>query len=299
LNLVHGRGWARAVICCLALALASSTAAQPPALVLMGAGDIADCRSDRAEATARLLDKIAGTVFTAGDNAYGSGSAKEFAECYHPTWGRHRDRTRPSVGNHDYETDHAAPYFKYFGANAGPANRGYYSYKLGAWHILSLNSNTNGRFWGAAQEQWLIQELAATKSDCRLAYWHHPLFSSSTTHGNQLHVRRLFKILQTHGTDIVIAGHDHVYERFALQDAEGRADPHGIRQFIVGTGGEKLYQFGPARPNSEVRNGTDHGVLKLTLHSQGYDWEFVPVAGGKFHDRGSGKCSAPLATMRR
>ncbi|HET9915931.1 MAG TPA: metallophosphoesterase [Candidatus Binatia bacterium] len=174
--------------------------------------------------------------------------------------------------------------------------RGYYSYKLGAWHILSLNSNTNGRFGGAAQERWLIQELAADKSDCRLAYWHHPLFSSGTVHGNQPHMRRLFKILHAHGADIVIAGHDHVFERFAPQDAEGRADPKGIRQFVVGTGGAKLYEFGPARLNSEARNGTDHGVLKLTLHPRGYDWEFVPVGGGKFRDSGSGRCLAPLSS---
>ncbi|HEX6768803.1 MAG TPA: hypothetical protein VF208_05575 [Candidatus Binatia bacterium] len=127
-------------------------------------------------------------------------------------------------------------------------------------------------------------------------YWHHPLFSSSTAHGDQPPMRRLFKILHAHGADIVIAGHDHVFERFAPQDAEGRADPKGIRQFVVGTGGAKLYEFGPARLNSEARNGTDHGVLKLTLHPRGYDWEFVPVGGGKFRDSGSGRCLAPLSS---
>ena len=270
-------------------ALANGQSTSP---ALVGAGDIANCVADQAEATAKLLDKIAGTVFTAGDNAYGSGTEQQFAKCYHPSWGRHRERTRPSSGNHDYETDQAASYFKYFGANAGPAGRGYYSYKLGAWHILSLNSNVNARFWGAAQEQWLIKELAATRADCTLAYWHHPLFSSSSTHGSQSHMRRLFKILHSHGAEIVIAGHDHVYERFAPQDSEGRADLKGIRQFVVGTGGAKFYDFGPLRANSEARNSADHGVLKLTLHAQSYDWEFVPVAGGKFRDSGSAKCSA-------
>jgi len=267
--------------------------AQSPSPVFVGAGDIAVCGSGQAETTAKLLDKIAGTVFTVGDNAYPSGTEQQFSRCYHQSWGRHRDRTRPSPGNHDYVTDQAAPYFRYFGANAGPSGRGYYSYKLGAWHILSLNSNTNARYWGAEQERWLIKELASHKAECRLAYWHHPLFSSGAPHGNQVHMRRLFKILQAYGTDVVLAGHDHIYERFAPQNAEGRADPKGIRQFVVGTGGEKLYDLGSARPNSQARNGADHGVLKLTLHSQGYDWEFVPVAGGKFRDSGSGKCSVP------
>jgi len=277
----------------------SPTNAQSPTVVLVGAGDIAGCHKDQAEATAKLLDKIDGTVFTAGDNAYGSGTEQQFSRCYHRSWGRHRERTRPAPGNHDYETDYAAPYYKYFGASAGPAGRGYYRYSLGVWQIYSLNSNTNARDWGAAQEQWLIKELAANQAACTLAYWHHPLFSSSTTHGNQAHMRRLFKILQIHGADVVIAGHDHVYERFAPQDADGRADPHGIRQFTVGTGGAKLYDFGPARPNSEARNAADHGVLKLRLHPQAYEWEFVPVAGGKFRDRGSAKCLAAHAPKGR
>ncbi len=264
---------------------------QTDSAVLVGAGDIAGCETDRAETTAKLLDKIPGTVFTAGDNAYGSGTEQQFAQCYQRSWGRHRERTRPAPGNHDYETDQATPYFKYFGANAGPFGRGYYRYKLGAWLILSLNSNTNARTWGGAQEQWLIQELAAHRSACTLAYWHHPLFSSSTTHGGQAQMQRINKILHAHGTDIVIAGHDHIYERFAPQDSEGRADSRGIRHFVVGTGGAKLYAIGPVRPNSEARNVTDHGVLKLTLHGASYDWQFVPVAGGKFSDRGSAKCS--------
>ena len=286
-------------ILCLAIVIVATpipASGQLTSAVLVGAGDIASCDTDRAEATAKLLDKIAGTVFTAGDHAYPSGTEQQFSRCYHRFWGRHRERTRPSPGNHDYDTDQAAPYFKYFGANAGPTGRGYYSYKLGAWHIFSLNSNTNAHYWGAAQEQWLVKELAASNSNCTLAYWHHPRFSSSTTHGNQVHMQRLFKILHAHGTDVVIAGHDHIYEKFAPQNAEGRADPRGIRQFVVGTGGEKLYGIGPARPNSEARNAVDHGVLKLTLHPQGYDWEFVPVAGGKFRDSGSDKCLAPLSS---
>jgi len=273
--------------------------ANPASPVLVGAGDIATCVGDRAEATAKLLDKIDGTVFTVGDHAYPNGTEQQFARCYDRTWGRHRERTRPSPGNHDYDTDRAAPYFEYFSASAGTLGRGYYSYKLGVWHIFSLNSNTVARYWGAAQEQWLIQELSASTSNCTLAYWHHPLFSSSTAHGNQPHMRRLFKILYAHGTDVVLAGHDHIYERFAPQNAEGRADPRGIRQFVVGTGGERLYGIGRPRPNSEARNAAEHGVLKLTLRPQGYDWEFIPVAGGKFRDSGSSKCLAQSSSKRR
>jgi len=267
--------------------------AQSSSTVLVGAGDIGVCGPAQAEATAKLLDEIDGTVFTAGDHAYGSGTAQQFTSCYHRSWARHRERTRPSPGHHDYDTRQAAPYFKYFCANAGPADRGYYSYALGAWHIISLNSNTNSRSWGAAQEQWLMKDLAADRSDCTLAYWHHPRFSSGSPHGNQLHMRRLFKLLHAHGTDVAIAAHDHIYERFAPPDAEKRADPKGIRQFVAGTGGAKLYDIGPIRLNSEARNAADHGVLKLTLQPQGYAWEFVPIAGGKFRDRGSGKCLAP------
>ena len=288
-----------AALALIVAALDGDLFASPDFSVLVGAGDIASCEPDRAEATAKLLDNIAGTVFTAGDNAYGSGADRQFTQCYERSWGRHRQRTRPAPGNHDYGTDQAAPYFKYFGANAGLAGHGYYSYKLGAWQIVSLNSNTNARYWGTAQEQWLIKDLAANRSDCTLAYWHHPRFSSGTTHGNQVHTRRLFKILHAHGADIVIAGHDHIYERFAPQDAEGRADPKGVRQFVAGTGGAKLYDIGPVRPNSEARNAADHGVLKLTLHPLSYDWQFVPVAGGKFRDRGSGQCSAQQSSKGR
>ncbi len=286
-----GHLWPLLLIAIVWIIRAAPAMGQSAPAVLVGAGDIASCEADQAEATAKLLDKIPGVVFTAGDNAYGSGTEQQFGQCYHRSWGRHRARTRPSPGNHDYETDQAVPYFKYFGANAGPFGRGYYSYQLGAWRILSLNSNPNARAWGAAQERWLMEELAAHRSACTLAYWHHPLFSSSAVHGSQAHMQRINKILHAQGTDIVIAGHDHIYERFAPQDSEGRADRQGIRHFVVGTGGVKLYKVGTVRANSEARNVTDHGVLKLTLHGRSYDWQFVPVAGGKFSDHGSGQCS--------
>lgn len=258
--------------------------------VLVGAGDIADCGSSGDDATAALLDAIAGTVFTAGDNAYGDGTASEFVECYDPTWGRHKARTRPSPGNHDYDTDGAAAYYAYFGTRAGPEGRGYYSYDLGDWHIISLNSNIDMHA-GSPEEQWLRADLSATTKRCVLAYWHHPRFSSSSAHGNQEQTQPLWQALYDHAAEIVIAGHDHTYERFAPQTPAGAADPdRGIRQFVVGTGGKDHYDFGPPLPNSEARDNTSYGVLKITLYPGSYSWAFIPAAGGAFRDSGSGTC---------
>lgn len=259
------------------------------AVVLVGAGDIAHCGSTGDEETAELLDAIPGTVFTAGDNAYPAGTATQFARCYDPSWGRHKARTRPSPGNHDYRTTAAAGYFEYFGAQAGPVGRGYYSYDLGDWHLISLNSNISMRA-GSAQEQWLRADLSATSQRCVLAYWHHARFSSSTGHGSQKQTQPLWEALHHHGAEIVIAGHDHVYERFAPQTPDGRADAdRGIRQFVVGTGGRGHYGFGTPLPNSEVRDNTSFGVLKLTLNRGSYTWTFVS-RGGSFTDSGSGTC---------
>jgi acid phosphatase type 7 len=283
----------------VALSYPSITSSQLTHPVLVGAGDIASCDGKQGEATARLLDRIPGTVFTAGDHAYPRGTALEFIECYGLAWGRHRSRTRPAPGNHDYESSQAAPYFSYFGVNAGPAGRGYYSYNLGAWHIISLNSNTNATSWGTAQEDWLRLDLATNPALCSLAYWHHPFFSSGSEHGNSPHLYRLFKILYQHGVDVAIAGHDHIYERFAPQDPGGKADPKGIRQFIAGTGGAPLYKIGTIKPNSEIRNTSTHGVLKLILNPTSYDWEFVPVAARGFSDRGTAGCSGSGPMPRR
>jgi Calcineurin-like phosphoesterase len=265
--------------------------AQPKTAVLVGAGDIGKCGSVQAEATAKLIDKIEGAVFTAGDNAYPKGRQADFLRCYDPTWGRHLKRTRPVPGNHDYHSPQADPYFAYFGANAGPAGRGYYSYDLGAWHIVALNSNREAKSWGAAQERWLDDDLTANPASCTLAYWHHPRFSSGNKHGNHPYMGNLFKILYDHGVELVISGHDHIYERFAPQNPAGKADPLGVRQFIAGTGGAGLYKIGTIKPNSEVRNTTAHGVLTLTLLAKSYAWEFIPIPGQTFRDRGTAQCS--------
>jgi hypothetical protein len=257
-----------------------------PDAVIAGAGDIGMCTA-AAEQTARLLDAFPGTIFAAGDLAYPSGTAANFQKCYEPTWGRHKGRTRPAPGNHDYETPQAAPYYAYFGENAGPQGRGYYSYREGAWLILSLNSNIPASD-GSAQAAWIRETLAANRTDCTLAYWHHPLFTSGPN-GNNAVMRDVWRILQDAGADAVISGHDHLYERFAPQDASGRADGDGLRQFTVGTGGAYLYEVRSLAPNSEVI-GRAHGVLKLTLKATSYEWQFVPAAGHSFGDTGAAQC---------
>ena len=264
----------------------------PPAsgsdAVLVGAGDIADCGSTGDEATAKLLDGIAGTVFTAGDNVYESGTASQFANCYKPSWGRHKGRTRPAAGNHDYNTAGATGYYNYFGAAAGDPSKGYYSYNLGAWHVIVLNSNVS-RGAGSPQETWLRADLAAHKTACTAAIWHHPLFSSGD-HGNNPSVKPLFKALYDYHADVVLNGHDHTYERFAPQDSNGVATAQGIREFVVGMGGRSHYGFGTPIANSEKRNSDTYGVIKLTLHPGSYDWKFIPEAGKSFADSGSQAC---------
>jgi hypothetical protein len=278
---------------CFAHGYAEAQSASEPA-VWVGAADIARCNRRESELTARLLDQMAGTVFTAGDHAYPHGGAWEFIECYGLTWGRHRARTRPAPGNHDYDAPGAAPYFKYFGDNAGPPGRGYYSYDIGSWHIVSLNSNRVAESWGAAQEKWLRADLQANRSRCVAAYWHHPRFSSGSKYGDHPHMDPLYRILYEHRVSVLIAGHDHHYERFVSQDPDGKADTRGVRQFVVGTGGGRLYSIGKIKPNSEARNAVAHGVIKLTLYPDRYDWEFVPVKGQSFRDRGTSKCNARL-----
>ena len=265
---------------------AAPTALGGPPAVFVGAGDIADCGRPGSELTAKLLDTIGGTVFTTGDNAYPN--ASNLRDCYGPTWGRHRGRTRPTPGNHEYESPSALPYFDYFGSNAGPAGQGYYSFNLGPWHVISLNSEAPART-GSTQERWLRNDLIANQTQCTLAYWHRPLFSSGP-HGVNPDMQDLWRTLYEFDTDVVLGGHDHLYERFAPQDPDGRSDPvRGIRQFVVGTGGAAAYVSRFARPNSEAQ-GTDMGVLALTLAAGSYRWEFVPVEGASYRDSGTASC---------
>ena len=264
--------------------------------VLVGAGDIASCEDlSGAEATAKLIDKIPGTVFAVGDLAYPDGSDEQFAKCYGPTWGRFKDRTRPAPGNHEYHSDGASGYVRYFGILAGDPKKAYYSYDLGRWHIIALNSECDEAGGCSAQSEqgkWLQEDLAKHRSGCTLAYFHKPLFSSGLKHGNDPEVKPFWEILYHGGADVIVNGHDHDYERFALQDPNGKVDSeHGIREFVVGTGGKNSHRtFGAIQPNSEVRQADTFGVLKLTLHAESYDWEFVPEAGKTFTDFGTGRC---------
>ncbi|HLF05056.1 MAG TPA: metallophosphoesterase [Dehalococcoidia bacterium] len=273
--------------------------------VLVGAGDISGCTWSEDEATAALLDTLfptgvgtaAGTVFTTGDNVYPRGTADQFSRCYAPAWGRHLERTRPAPGNHDYDTAGGKPYYDYFGEKAGPSGLGYYSYDLGNWHVISLNSNVDAGA-DSDQAQWLRNDLSGLNpAGCLLAYWHHPVFSSGDFHGNNPHMAGLVQVLYDAGVDVVLNGHEHIYERFGPQDPSGVADPgRGFRQFTVGTGGAPLTEIVAIKPNSEVRNTDTYGVLKLTLRPANYRWEFIPVPGQTFTDQGESDCNAAPAT---
>jgi calcineurin-like phosphoesterase family protein len=272
--------------------LAQSVAGEPEA-VLVGAGDIATCRGPASESiaakTAALIEKIPGTVFATGDLAYEYGSEKEFKECYDPTWGRFKDRTLPAPGNHEYLSANAAPYYAYWGRAAGEPGNGYYSVQLGNWRVISLNSNIDVGA-GSKQEQWLRNELKTYPARCTLAFWHHP-FTSSGSYGYNPNMRYIFQALYEAGIDVVINGHAHVYERLAPHDAQEQADPaRGIRVFVVGTGGGIPLGFDAVLPISEARQRDVFGVLKLTLRSDGYSWDFIPIEGQTFHDAGEGKC---------
>ena len=262
--------------------------------VLVGAGDIADCGRTQDSKTEALLAGIAGTVFAAGDLTYPNGTASEFANCYAPTWGLEKARTRPIVGNHEYNTSGAAPYYAYWGAAAGDPSKGYYSYDIGGWHAIVLNANCSkvgGCGAGSAQERWLSADLQSSSTQCTVAFWHQARFSStrSSPDGATL---ALWQDLYDYGADVVIGGHYHNYERFAPQTPTGLADPAtGIREFVVGTGGAALGGFkSTTMANSQVKDRSTYGVLKLTLHSSSYDWQFIPIAGQSFTDSGSGSC---------
>jgi hypothetical protein len=275
----------------LGLSCAAAPTTQTDDPVLVGAGDIATCSEQGDEITAEMLDEISGTVFTAGDNVYENGTAAEYQDCYEPSWGRHKARTRPTPGNHEYASPEATPYYDYFGENAGPAGKGYYSYDLGSWHVISLNSNVAADP-ASAQYQWLESDLTTNQSKCMMAIWHHPVFSSGD-HGNNPKMAEIWKLLDESGADLVLVGHDHNYERFAPQDYAGIADPNGLRQIVVGTGGRHLRPFVTVQPNSEVRDNNTLGLFKMTLHADSLDFEFIPEPGKTFSDSGTVKCDVP------
>jgi len=261
-----------------------------------GAGSSSSCHE---LATSELLLALhPDRVLTLGDNQYEDGALAKYRQSFDPSWGRLKSITEPSVGNHEYGTSGAAGYFGYFGPAAGDPAKGYYSYDLGAWHVVALNSNcgeVGGCGAGSPQEQWLRADLAAHAAECTLAYWHHPRFSSGSTHGSDTGMSAVWQALAEHRAELVLSGHEHNYERFAPQDADGALDPvGGVVQFVVGTGGKSHYRdLGTPLPNSLIRDDTTFGVLKLTLRPSAYDWQFVPDAtgsGGSFTDSGSAAC---------
>jgi len=272
---------------------------EPKPFVLVGAGDIAACSVlAGAEATAKLIEQTPGTVFAAGDLAYERGTAAEFRDCYGTTWGRFKDRTKPTLGNHEYNSESGAAYFAYWGAQAGTPDKSYYSFDLGNWHVIALNTNcvapgVGGCGIGSRQEKWLKQDLAEHANSCIVAFGHHALYSSGVFRSHAVHpeLRDLWRDLYEAHADLVLAGHEHSYERFAAQDPDGNADgKHGIREIVVGTGGRSHDPLGTALPNSEVRNFDTYGVLKLTLWPDRYQWEFIPVNADGFRDSGDGAC---------
>lgn len=256
---------------------------------LLAAGDVADCGGG-ARRTGRLLARLPGVVAALGDLAYPDGSVDAFRSCYGPTWGGLRGRTRPAQGNHDVRTGGAAGYFTYLGNVAGPRPQGYYSYDLGAWHIIVLNSNCDqvgGCDAHSPQGRWLRDDLAATRTDNILAYWHHPRFSTGV-HGDDAAVDGFWRLLHAAGADVVLNGHDHDYQRFAPTDPVGRRDPRGVREFVVGTGGADLRRFARPGPSTlEFRQNTAHGILRLDLQRCGYRWRFLSVNGGRALDQGA------------
>ena len=272
---------------------AASQAASQAASTVLAAGDVAACDESGDEQTAALLARLPGTVLGLGDMAYDDGTPSQFQQCYAPSWGRYRARTRPAPGNHDYHDQGASGYYDYFGAAAGPRGKGWYSFDLGGWHLIALNSNCDdigGCATGSEQERWLRADLAAHPARCTLAFWHHPRYSSGTKHGSQTFMAPIWSALYDGGADLVLSGHEHNYERFAPMDARGNLDnARGIREFVVGTGGRGPRNFGSIKANSVARHTGILGVLSMTLHDGSYDWQFIRE-DGYAADSGRGEC---------
>lgn len=264
------------------------------AVTILAAGDIGRCNESVDEATAQIVERFPdATVLALGDLAYNRGSAEEFEQCFDASWGQFTDRTYPVPGNHEYRTDSAGAYFDYFGDRAGEPGKGWYSFRLGAWHVVALNSNCAdvGCEAGSEQERWLRDELEASDARCTLAFSHHPRFSSGREHGGAPEVRDLWYALLDHGVELLLSGHEHLYERTAPLDATGEVAPAtGVRQFVVGTGGGNFYELGDRVAGSEAAIVDTGGVLRMTLDRDGYQWEFLPVASDGPSDSGSDEC---------
>ncbi len=267
---------------------------------LGGNGDSGTCR---AKATSDLMVNGGySAVLSLGDNQYYCGGYSAFVQSYDLSWGRLKSVSHPVVGNHEYLTSGgtgcdasntaAAGYFQYFGSAAGDPGHGFYSYDIGTWHLIALNSNcgdAGGCSSGTPQYTWLAADLAAHQNACTLAYWHIPLFSSGGRAAANM--RSLWTLLYDNNADVVLSGHDHIYERFAPQTSAGSLDnARGLRSFIVGTGGANHTSIATIAANSVVRDASTYGILRLTLHPTSYDWSFVPELGKTFTDTGTTQC---------
>lgn len=276
----------------LALIFSSQISSQTQPPVLVGAGDVADCVNiSGAQATAALLDSIPGTVFTLGDNGYPDGSDLNYSHCYDITWGRHRYRTLPTIGNHEYNMPDGVDYYNYYGLNTGAPMQAWHSYNLATWHIIVLDSDCNQIDCSSTSPEytWLQSDLASNKQACTMAMWHHPLFVSSVA-GTKTWTQPFWQLLYNAKADLILGAHVHIYERFAPQNPNGQADPNGIVEIVVGTGGQSHGGFDSILPNSLVRNDNTFGVLELTLQANSYAFQFIPQAGASFTDSGTYTC---------
>lgn len=268
-------------------------------VVVAGAGDICGSNCTQTADVVKAINPAA--VFTAGDNAYENGSLSDYRTRYDPAWGQFNNIVHPTPGNHEYQTSGATGYFDYFNGSgnpdgkAGPRGKGYYSWDVGDWHFVALNTGSSSSVpvsAGSAQEQWLRADLAASTKPCTAAYWHHPLFTRGS-HSNSTFVKPLWDALYAHKADLILVGHDHNYQRYAPQRPDGAADAtNGIRQVLVGTGGRAFYSFNKTQANVQAENDDTYGVLKLGLSSTGYRGDFVPVEGRTFTDTFTGTCKA-------
>jgi acid phosphatase type 7 len=267
------------------------TPTPPKDVVVIAGGDPRSGCNTVSTRIVTLLDTFPpDTLFLHNGDMVNDGTLAQFNECYDPTWGQHKSQHRPVPGNHEYNTPDASGYWDYFGALAGTRSQGYYSFSLGTWHIIALN-NMIAHDQSSTQVQWLKADLAANPSQCILAYWHTPRFSSGTMHGSDLSMAPLWDVLYAARADIVFNGHEHNYERFAKQNPGGVPDANGIREFVIGTGGAPLYGFRTPLANSEIRESGTYDVVKFTLRANSYDWQFIPVAMGILTDSGTGQCN--------